>query len=83
MRSTSIQPEARFELYSVGYPHLLGILGGGFYLHNISLPIFRNAKHPENNVRDAFIGYFLVFLSYVSCGVLGSYGFSTFGAPIA
>lgn len=63
---------------SDGYPHLLGILGGGYYLHNISLPIFRNSKNPENNIRDAFIGYFLVFLSYVSCGVLGYYGFSAF-----
>jgi hypothetical protein len=54
----------------------MGILGGGYYLHNISLPIIRNSKNPENNVRDVFIGYFLVFLSYVLCGTLGYYGFS-------
>ena len=34
------------KLSSEGYPHLLGVLGGGFYLHNISLPIFRNSKNP-------------------------------------
>jgi hypothetical protein len=57
-------------------------LGGGYYLHNISLPIFRNSKNPENNIRDAFIGYFLVFLSYSVCGVMGYYGFSTFPMAI-
>ncbi len=54
----------------------MGILGGGYYLHNITLPIVRNSKKPENNVRDVFIGYFLVFLSYVICGTFGSFGFS-------
>jgi len=54
----------------------MGILGGGYYLHNISLPIIRNAEKPENNVRDVFLGYFLVFLSYAICGFFGYYGFS-------
>ena len=53
----------------------MGILGGGYYLHNISLPVYRNSKNPENNVRDVFLGYLLVFLSYSICGVLGYYGF--------
>lgn len=64
---------------------LMGILGGGYYLHNISLPIIRNAAKPENNVRDVFIGYFLVCCSYIFCGFFGYYGFSgkSFeGAPI-
>ena len=55
---------------------LMGILGGGYYLHNISLPIIRNAEKPENNIRDVFLGYFLVFLSYTICGLFGYYGFS-------
>lgn len=54
----------------------MGILGGGYYLHNITLPIIRNSKNPENNVRDVFIGYFLVFLSYSLCGIMGYFGFS-------
>ncbi len=54
----------------------MGILGGGYYLHNISLPIVRNAANPKNNVRDVFIGYFLVFASYVLCGLFGYYGFT-------
>jgi hypothetical protein len=53
----------------------MGILSGGYYLHNITLPIVRNSKKPENNVRDVFIGYLLVFLTYSVCGVLGYIGF--------
>jgi len=56
----------------------MGILGGGYYLHNISIPIYRNSKNPEKNLRDIFLGYFLVFLSYSICGVLGYYGFSSY-----
>jgi len=55
---------------------LMGILGGGYYLHNISLPIVRNSKNPEKNVRDVFIGYLMVFISYCLCGLFGYYGFS-------
>lgn len=63
--------------FSPHYPHLLGILGGGYYLHNISLPIYRNSKNQDNNIRDVFLGYLLVFLSYSTCGVLGYYGFAS------
>jgi len=63
-------------LLQSGYSSLVGILGGGFYLHNISLPIYRNSKNPENNVRDMFLGFLVVALSYIICGVLGSIGFS-------
>ena len=53
----------------------MGILGGGFYFHNIALSVCRNSRNPENNVRDVFLGYFATFLTYVFCGVLGVYGF--------
>ena len=49
----------------------MGILGGGYYLHNITLPIVRNSANPKNNARDVFLGYFLVFISYSLCGVMG------------
>lgn len=58
------------------YQCLVGILCGGYYLHNISLPIYRSSKHPENNLRDIFLGFFLVFLSYAACGCLGYFGFA-------
>lgn len=64
-------------LFATAYSHLMGTLGGGFYLHNISLPIYRNSKYPENAVRDMFLGFFVVMLSYCLCGTLGSYGFKS------
>ena len=62
-------------MFKSNYGPLMGILGGGYYLHNITLPIIRNSKEPKNNVRDVFIGYFFVFLSYSICGIFGSFGF--------
>jgi hypothetical protein len=67
---------AWIKLFSGSFGPLMGILGGGYYLHNITLPIVRNSAKPENNVRDVFIGYLMVFLSYSVCGVMGYYGFS-------
>jgi len=67
--------EAWVEIVGSHFAVLMGILGGGFYFHNISLPVIRNSKNPENNERDVFIGYFLVFLTYCFAGVLGYYGF--------
>ena len=67
--------EAWILLFSKKYPALMGILGGGFYFHNISLPVIRNAKDPSKNARDVFLGYFMVFMTYFLCGVLGYYGF--------
>jgi hypothetical protein len=64
------------SLFKSNFPPLMGILGGGYYLHNITLPIVRNSANPKNNVRDVFIGYFLVFMSYTLCGVMGYFGFS-------
>ena len=62
-------------LFATAYSHLMGTLGGGFYLHNISLPIYRNSKNPDTAVRDMFLGFFVVMLSYCVCGTLGVYGF--------
>ena len=67
---------AYITLASSSFPPLMGILGGGFYFHNISLPVIRNASNPENNVRDVMIGYLLVLMTYIFCGLLGYYGFS-------
>lgn len=54
----------------------MGILGGAFYFHNISLPVIRNSTNPDKNVRDVFIGYVLVLITYLTCGILGVYGFT-------
>ena len=54
----------------------MGLMSGGFYFHNISIPILKNAKDKSKNVRNVFIGYFLAFLSYLACGIFGYFGFS-------
>lgn len=66
---------AYIPLFSTPFAPLMGILGGGFYFHNISLSVIRNARNPENNMRDVFLGYVVTFLTYVLCGTLGCYGF--------
>ena len=74
--SNSAVGDHTIKLYNSNFAPLMGILGGGYYLHNITLPIIKNAKNPEKNVRDVFLGYLLVFLSYTICGTLGYFGFS-------
>jgi hypothetical protein len=69
--------DSKVILFATAYSHLMGTLGGGFYLHNISLPIYTNSKKPENAVRDMFLGFFVVMLSYCICGTLGTYGFKS------
>ena len=54
---------------------LAGILGLGYFIHQCSLPIVRSAANPEKVDRDVFLGYFFVFLSYITIGVLGYIGF--------
>jgi len=71
----TIQNESEINLFSQNYPPLLGILGGGYFLHVITLPIIKNAKKPEDNAKNVFIGYFLTFLSYTLCGIFGYFGF--------
>jgi Na+/proline symporter len=68
--------EALILLSNSKYPALMGILGGGYYFHNISLPVIRNSRDPSKNTRDVFLGYFMVFLTYFMCGVLGYFGFT-------
>jgi hypothetical protein len=47
------------------------------FVDSCLLPIYaRNSANPKNNARDVFIGYFLVFISYSLCGVMGYFGFS-------
>lgn len=67
---------ALIPLFGSQYMPLMGILGGGFYFHNMSLCMVSNAKHPEHNARNIVLGYFLVFLTYSMIGILGVYGFT-------
>jgi len=75
-RPLPIQPGSSvLLLFGSEYTRLLGIITGGLYLHNISMPIYTNSKNPEHNIRDMFIGFTIVGLSYIVIGVLGCIGF--------
>lgn len=45
-------------------------------MHQLSVPILLKAKEPEKKFRDLFIGYFLVFLTYISVGIFGYMAFA-------
>ena len=62
-------------LFNANFAPLGGILCQGYFLHTCSLPIMRSAKKPENTSRNLFIGYFVVFLTYLIIGVFGYIGF--------
>lgn len=62
-------------LVNTNFSPLAGMLGCGYYLHTCAPNITRTARNPENNIRDLFMGYSLVFMTYVIVGGLGSIGF--------
>ena len=76
LRDPTINYTAYIPLVGEQFMPLMGILGGGFYYHNMSLSLVKNAEKPEHNARNMFIGFFLVFLTYSLIGVTGVYGFT-------
>ena len=54
----------------------MGIAGGGFYFHNMALPLMANAAEPKKNTRNILTGFICVFLTYCLAGISGVYGFS-------
>ena len=62
-------------MFNANFSPLAGILCTGYFLHSCSLAILRSSKNPEKRTRDLFLGYLLVMMSYVVCGVLGYIGF--------
>jgi hypothetical protein len=65
-------------LFNSNVSPIAGILCAGYFLHTISLPIIRSSAAPEKVMRDVFIGYIAVFISYLVCGSLGYIGFMGF-----
>ncbi len=63
-------------LYGENSGTLLGILSSSYFSHSFILPILKNNQNQKNNKRDLFIGYFLVFMTYICVGLLGYIGFS-------
>ena len=58
-------------LFNANFSPLAGVLGIGYFLHPVSVPIVRKNLNQKNNERDLTWGYTLVFLSYVLIGVFG------------
>lgn len=52
------------QLFSIDFAPLLGLLSGGFYLHNITIPILKNAKNKTKKVRDTFWVLFRISIVY-------------------
>lgn len=63
-------------MFNSDFSPLAGLLGIGYFLHTVSLPIIKNNANQNNNERDVFFGYVLVGLSYIFVGIMGSIGFS-------
>lgn len=75
--SAKVEPNTSFiSLFNLQFSSLCGMLSLGYFIHNISPALVKNAKHPENNIRDVALGYLLTFLTYSLVGVLGYLGFS-------
>ena len=62
-------------LYNTAFAPLAGTLCTGYFLHTVSLPIMRCAKHPEKNTQNLAIAYILVFFAYILMGTFGYIGF--------
>ena len=60
--------ERNISLFKTSFNSLAGMMTLGYYLHGIALSIVKETKNPEKNIRDVFIGYFMVFLSYTLVG---------------
>ena len=63
-------------LFSTNFASLAGVLGIAYFLHPVIIPICRANKHQDKNVRDVGLGYFYVYLTYITIGVFGYIGFS-------
>ena len=63
-------------LVGPSFTPLMGIVGGGFYFHNMSLQMFGKAQNPKKNTQNLALGFFLVFATYTIVGITGVYGFT-------
>lgn len=63
-------------MFNSNFAPLAGMLGIGFFLHPIALPIVRSNRNQRNNERDVFLGYLFTFLSYLVIAIFGYIGFS-------
>ena len=75
------QTKPSFSSFSDKWYYLAGLSMVSFFIHNAILPIVRNKKSPKHNRRDLGLAFFLVFLTYASCGIAGYLAFSHTDIP--
>lgn len=63
---------SKLFMINTNFAPLAGMLTIGYCLHNVSLPILKNNKNKENNIRDLFLGYLVTWVIYIIIGSLGS-----------
>lgn len=68
--------ERHLFMFNSNFAPLAGMLGIGYFLHPIALPIVRSNRNQRNNRRDVFLGYLFTFLSYIVIAIFGYIGFS-------
>lgn len=62
-------------LFTANFAPIASIMNVGYFLHPCAVPILRCSKTPESNTRNLFIGYSIVFFSYLIIGSVGYFAF--------
>ncbi len=55
---------------------MAGSLSLSYFSHTFALPMMKNNEKQQNNKRDLFLGYCLVFVTYLAISIMGYIGFS-------
>lgn len=55
---------------------LCGALSLGYFSHSFVLPVMASNENQKNNIRDLFLGYLCVAITYIIVGIFGYIGFS-------
>lgn len=63
-------------MFNFTFSNLAGVLCAGYFIHQFSLPIISKAANPEKNIRNVFLGYTMVLMTYMVVGCMGYIAFS-------
>lgn len=68
--------EGMIPLLNFNMGPLGGVLAMGYHIHALVIPILQNTSTPARYENDIRWGFFLSFVTYLSIGIFGLYGFS-------
>ncbi|KAJ4453616.1 Transmembrane amino acid transporter [Paratrimastix pyriformis] len=66
---------------NMALPETLGILSSAFFVHNMVLAFFRNARNPATTGRNLVIAFLINAAIYCSVGTLGYLGYHDYITP--